>query len=138
MKEITKIEYHSDDGAVFYSKESCIAHEIGVIIDALGPLRDLKSNEFVQHPLTLVQQVRRDACLKVNLLIPHEWIEVTANDWVVDSSWVYRLVDDYDNRKLRHVWYRIMCIDKMGREWQQPYFANNTPENPIQVSLFKG
>ena len=28
---------------------------------------------------------------------------------------------------------RAVCVDDMGREWQQPYYANNTPANPVEV-----
>lgn len=40
------------------------------------------------------------------------------------ASWFTRMLDG-KNGPLSTAWYRFQCIDQSGREWGQPYFANN-------------
>lgn len=144
MKEITKIEYHADDGVVFYSREACLAHEltsdrVAKIMKPFGAKVHLSSDQYIQHHLGYVYDVMRDLCLLANEQLPHKWFIQTANDPIsTHPSWAGRLISEMDQKSLNSAWYRIQCIDKLGREWQPPYFANNTPENPIQVSPIKG
>lgn len=139
MKEIVKVQYQADDGTLFSSREQCAAYElssskIDTIISKLGTKPKLSDDQYIQHTMTNVYNVRRELCLLANSVWEHKWFTQTATDPSTHSSWAGRLISEMDNPKLNSAWFRIMCIDSDGREWQQPYFANNTPSNPVRVN----
>lgn len=138
MKEIVKVQYQADDGTLFSSREQCANYElssskIDAIVSKLGTKPNLNDEQYVQHSMSDVNYVRRELCLLANSVWEHKWFIQTAEDPFTHSYWAGRLISEMDNPKLNAAWYRIMCIDSNGREWQQPYFANNTPSNPVEV-----
>lgn len=139
MKEIVKVQYQADDGTLFSSCEQCANYELSsykveAIVSKLGNKPKLSDEQYIQHSMTTVNDVRRDLCMLANSVWAHKWFVQTAEDPSTHSSWAGRLISEMDNPKLNAAWYRIMCIDSLGREWQQPYFANNTPSDAVKVN----
>lgn len=66
----------------------------------------------------------------------HRWVQDTIDDISnVHTSYVGRLLGECRGlRPLSNAWRRFGCIDKMGKEWGQPYFAAN-PEKGTQKCL---
>lgn len=54
------------------------------------------------------------------------WLQQTIDSpECCHPSWVGRLIDDACPRPVKSAWFRFQCIDKQGREWGQPFYANN-------------
>lgn len=89
---------------------------------------------FVQHNKVALRKVQINLLKEMKKHINHHWIQQTIDDENVHPSYVGRLVGDYGISPLNKAWYRFMCIDKLGREWGQPYFATN-PDKAKQVCV---
>lgn len=108
MREVTK--YEAFDGKIFNYANECSAYEreMKMVIDILRPLSTApKTNinfntgrAFIQHDEYVVERVRRtlthrvEVCKKVYIY----WKEIVAE--VYDQAF-----------------YRLKCIDDIGREW---------------------
>lgn len=143
MKEITK--YEAIDGTEFDHEKDCLKYEklietVNVIMDELPktPKDDgcnfANGKGYIQHDKTVLRQVQIKILKEVKKHIKHKWVQETIDDENVHPSYVGRLIDDYRIDPLNRAWYRFMCIDKSGREWGQPYFANN-PKEGQQIKL---
>lgn len=135
MKEITK--YVADDGTEFSTWQDCSAHEslcieIANIMSVLDWAK-LESEEYIQHDENIFLGVRRQLLYVAKRFTTMPWIQESIDDPTVHPSWAGRIIDDL-NKPLNHAWFRIMCVDSQHREWQQPYYASNTPENPKKVN----
>ena len=123
MKQITK--WVADDGKEFDSKEDCAEYEsiVAGCEAALAPLGSSGSAlhrmfsegiGYVQHSPETVTACRA----AVNDLARRLWpnaseVELPGRAW------------DGDIQCINCAYYRLQCFDKQGREWGQPYFANN-------------
>ena len=146
MKVITK--FKAVDGTEFNSENECLEYEnlikkVDNIMKALPPLpkddgcRFSNGEGFVQHNKTNLRKVQINLLELMKKHIDHKWIQQTIDDENVHPSYVGRLIDDYGIRPLNKAWYRFMCIDKLGREWGQPYFASN-PEKASKMVCVGG
>lgn len=143
MKAITK--FKAVDGKEFNSENECLDYEnlikkVNNIMKALPPLpkdegcRFSNGEGFVQHDKTILRKVQINLLEEMKKHIDHKWIQETIDNENVHPSYVGRLIDDYGISPLNKAWYRFMCIDKLGREWGQPYFATN-PDKAKQVCV---
>lgn len=143
MKAITK--FKAVDGKEFNSENECLDYEnlikkVDNIMKALPPLpKDDGCNfsngsGFVQHDKTILRKVKINLLEEMKKHIDHKWIQETIDNDEVHPSYVSRLIDDYGISPLNKAWYRFMCIDKLNREWGQPYFAAN-PDKAKQVCV---
>ena len=143
MKVITK--FKAIDGKEFNSENECLDYEnliknVNNIMKVLPPLpKDegcgfSNGDGFVQHDKTILRKVQINLLEEMKKHIDHKLIQQTIDDENVHPSYVGRLIDDYGISPLNKAWYRFMCIDKLGREWGQPYFVTN-PDKTKQVCV---
>lgn len=138
MREVRKVvEYVADDGTVFQDEAKCLAHDYRLkdMARIMRPLGDqLEYNVidegYVQHDPEVVRAVIIDVLRMAKLTIRHKWIDQTMEfPEKCHASWCGRLFSDIDDKIINEAWNRLSCIDwKTGREYQQPYFANNPHE----------
>ena len=138
MEKILK--FKAKDGLIFDSEDKCLDYEKIVDLVELS-LRNLDDSEeynkdcsfsngsgFLQHSEKLVIQLEKDLIDICNKYFnPKEPFERF-------NHYVGRLIDDSNTKCLNKMSYKLMCIDKLNREWGQPYFANN-PDKGIQKCL---
>ena len=143
MKTITK--FKAIDGKEFTDKDECVNYELLIerVNNVMSLLPPIPNNDgcsfsngdgFLQHKKENLTKVRLQILEVCKEHINHDWIQQTVDDDTVDPSWVARLLGDHGIRPLQDAWYRFSCIDKLSREWGQPYYANN-PEKGKQVSV---
>jgi hypothetical protein len=65
---------------------------------------------YIQQDFELVEELKKDLC------------ELFDNKY--NFQILGRVLDD-NNNKLYKNWTRLMCIDKEGKEWGQPYYSRN-------------
>ena len=137
METITK--YKADDGVEFFDKLDCIRHEeecvtAESIMSVLQPRQndsDFDSDGYIQHDEATLLSVRNEYLEYCKRYTDHRWIQDTINGgFGIDTSYVARILDEsVAPRSVSRLWWRFGCIDKQFREWQQPYYVKNTPEN---------
>jgi len=134
MKTIEK--YIAKDLVEFTSKDECISYE--TLIDRVDNIMSVlpslpkddgcsfaNGNGYIQHKKEVVVQVWNNLLDEFGGKIEHNWIR-ESKDMKAHSSYVARLVGDYDIKPYWKAWQRMENIDKQFREWGQPYYANNT------------
>ena len=137
MKTITK--FRAIDGKEFNNENECLDYEnlISKVNNIMKTLPSLpkddgcsfsNGNGYIQHDKMILRKVQINLLKEIKNHIDHKWIQQTIDDENVHPSYVGRLVGDYDIKPLNKAWNRFMCIDKLGREWGQPYYASNPNE----------
>jgi len=140
METITK--FKAIDGTEFTSETECLKYELLIkrvdeIMALLPPTpKDdgcsfANGEGYVKHEKQTLRKVQVRLLEICKEYIDHKWIQQTIDDENVHPSYVGRLLGDYGIRPLEKAWYRFSCVDKQGREWGQPYFANN-PEKGVR------
>ncbi len=143
MKRI--IKYKAIDGKEFENSEDCLnyeslIHRVDTIMGQLTPkpnddgCKFSNGHGFIQHNTNTVTKVKNEILELCKIHIDHPWIQQSIDDPEVHSSWVGRLLSDYNISPLNNAWYRFSCIDNLGREFGQPYFVDN-PEKATLVSI---
>lgn len=120
MREITV--YEARDKSRWDKQSDCLIrdamfNEALAITEPLGVRPTLSEFQFKQHEPSAVSKART---VFETLAMKHFG---TTNG---------RVVSDMDS-PISTAMNRLDCIDEQGREWQQPYFARNTPSNPERV-----
>lgn len=112
--------YVSDDGREFRSREACEQYErdaatVSAILAPLGRRIDTidyaNGSGYVQH-----DGITGDMVWNLVRKAPGAQHSRDA-----DEPW-------------SKAYYRAMCIDAQGREWGQPYFANNPPADAKEIT----
>lgn len=145
METITK--YKAIDGKEFVNEKDCLDYEdlikrVNSIMKDLYPLPQNDGCEFsngkgfIQHDLSTIKKVKLSLLNEIEKYIDHKWVQQTKNDESAHPSFVDRLLDDYSIAPLQEAWYRIYCIDNLGREFGQPYYTSN-PEKAELVCINK-
>ena len=145
MKKVTK--YISNDNTQFDTEKECINRdELIIVVDNimsdLHPIPNDGTCDFANGSGYIVHDSKKLECCRLKILelvsmyIDHPWIQQTIDNKDIDASWVGRLLDEYNIKPLSSAWHRFSCMDKLNREWGQPYFANN-PEKGEQINLSK-
>lgn len=128
MKKITI--YECNDGTRFDSEKQAAEYDILLskcnnINDAIGRKVELEYDQYVQHNAEAVKKQWRVFCNMVAVAIPdYSQIAKGCGNGKIHRSHIGRVIDDYNIKCLRSLYYRFECIDEQGREYQQPYFAN--------------
>lgn len=127
MKEKQVTVFVAEDGTEFTDREKCAAYErdsanIARMLKPLGarPTSVYFANGegYIQHDRDTVTAVHRD-------LMRH------FADTGYGFGFLGRYLSDNDS-PYYVVWSRLSCIDELGREWGQPYYALN-PHKGKQV-----
>lgn len=145
MEIVTR--FKAIDGREFTIKEECRNYELLIErvhnIMALLPKTpedDCTNNfcngdGFIQHDKNELRSAKIKILELCKEYIKHDWIQQAIDDENADPSYVDRLIGEQSNiSPLNSAWYRFMCIDKMNREWGQPYYALN-PERGKMIQL---
>ena len=121
--------YKAHDGRIFDSEKECIDYEklsedISNIMKDLKPLpkddscRFSNGEGYIQQDKYTVTKAKKDITDSGNKFFK------TGNDkWSFEA--IGRLFDDSAYRNFYYAWGRLQCIDKLSREWGQPYYAIN-------------
>ena len=136
MQQITK--FKADDGAEFNTEPACVEYEAlcAEVAEVMGTLPAKPDDDgcnfsnghgYLRHDKATLLRARV-SILKIaqRFASSPPWFQQTIDD--PDGrhpSWAGRLIDECCPRPVGAAWYRFMCIDKQGREWGQPYYANN-------------
>ena len=142
MEIITK--YKAKDQTEFTTKFDCLLYEelidrVNSIMGRLPKLPEYQNCDFanghgyIQHDKEVLTSVWNDLLDEFKTNIKHHWLD-QSKDLKVDTSWVGRLVSDYNISPYNKAWYRMICIDRATfREFGQPYYA----KNPDKAVLFE-
>lgn len=133
MKLVTKYVYVADDGREFSTESACadyesLCHDVSLIMTLLPEKPDLECNQYIQHNEPVFMLVRLRLLNLAKRYTDLRWVQESIDDPKIHSSWAGRAIDECGIPPLNSAWGRIMCTDKLFREWNQPYYANNTPQ----------
>lgn len=135
MKIENVINYIARDGKRFSVKELCENHEremdmIEPIMSRIPKTPLLKFEQYVQHDVEKLKQIKRDLFLvicKVYSEFYPEWKEIDPDK--VNIEVVGRILDDDSDCLAGVAWSELRRFDfKTGREYQQPYYALHPKE----------
>ena len=143
MEKVTK--FKAVDGTEFSKENDCVKYELLIkrVERIMSVLPQTPKNDncsfangggYIQHDKTIIRHTKVQLLELMKEYIDHKWIQDTIDNENVHSSYVGRLVSDYNIKPLNDAWYRFMCIDEDNREWGQPYFANY-PVKGVQKQL---
>lgn len=144
MKEV--IKYVSVTGTEFNTKEECIEHENNYekACEIIGKLEPIPINDncsfangsgYVQHNINNVISVRNEFLEFIKHYTTFKWIQETIDNPQFHLSWATRAIGDSCCPHIIYgMWARFTCIDSLGREWGQQYYANN-PDKGVQTRL---
>lgn len=133
--------YDAPDGCRFTTYDACDAYmqvksKLDVVMTEMPKLvKDLGHNEYLQHNIHSFIHLRNKF---LNILMQHydfgsvkHWVEDTINKEGIHISYSARAIDEMCPSGINRLYYRFQCVDAQGREWQQIYYANNTPKDPV-------
>jgi len=145
MKPVTR--YEANDGAIFTTEEAALKRDaiIEQVKEAMRLMPDLPKDEncdfangdgYYQHDLKALESTRKMLLevFKSNGFADN-WAalkNVTYEQWQVHPSNFIRMIDGSCS-PLEKAYYRLWNIDAQGREFGQPYYANN----PEKANLFE-
>lgn len=79
-----------------------------------------------------IQHIPEDVELAQKLFIELVNSELKTDFSTENINRLGRYIDDYS--LLYNTWGRFMCIDNDYNEWEQPFYAINTPNNKISLN----
>jgi hypothetical protein len=142
MKTITV--YEANDGTRFDSQQqaeerdaliAAVADAVrGVLIERPADALFAHDRHYLPHPVERVQQYKaallrlagKEFARRKDHTFDHIW--QSPPEKVHRQSIVVRILDECVP-PISAAWSRVTCIDPIGREWEQPYFADNPPKN---------
>ena len=147
MRSVTR--YQANDGSEWDTAEKAHKRDAmsSAVDSAMCLLRDVPSElnweGFVQQDPETIREVKRRLFEIANVHgVLKWWIDSqqkehskTENDLAQNChpSWFVRLLDG-GSRPLGIAYGRLCAIDEHGREWNQPYYANNPPKGAVEVT----
>jgi hypothetical protein len=142
MKKVTR--YEAKDGSEWKTAEEAGFRDglVGLCDVALSELKptpkDCNWEGYVQQDADALFRTREKLFVIANQDgVLKWWIDSQKSDHgktdyqlthETHPSWFGRMLDG-EHGPLDRAYWRMCCIDGQGREWNQPYFAKNTPEN---------
>ena len=129
MKPVTK--YMSTDGITFDTEKECRDHEllfkkVKAIMKPLGPYPKDELCKFANGDGYLQHSPFDVECAKNELVeLGSETLHIKKP---VSFVFIGRYFYDTGESVLYHAWSRLYSIDGLGREWGQPYYAQNPTE----------
>jgi len=141
MEKITK--FKAIDGREFYEESKCrdyenLIEEVEQIMGAFPPLpqndgcKFVNGGGYIQHSRESFERVKSALLDVASRYISHQWIQQTKADPSVHLSYAARLISEIGLQPLENAWNRLLCADKLYREWGQPFFA----EHPEKANDF--
>ena len=145
MIPVTIQKFQAFDGALFDDAEKCEAYEaeVAAVRDMMAPLGerpdllDYPVVQYRQHDPAVVRACRgrlvdylRAGPLKWFFDTERYWQGIKSED-IPATSFVGRVAGDCGGPSC-DAFRRFATIDEQGREWGQPYFANNYPSNSVE------
>lgn len=140
MREM--IIYVADDGSRWDTPGLCEKREqenaeTAPLLAVLGEACQLDENQYVQHDPEAIRRVAIACCRLAAKRYKRGDIgallaKIEAGQTWGDGSILARIADD-SGGDINRLFGRLACIDLQGREWQQPYFARNTPADPVRM-----
>lgn len=142
MKQI--VQYKSEDGKIFSCQNECTEYELFYDTDYTDvkyilPTLDLDANEGKQHDHGLAKFTKFKT--KLVALVVSQMNDEKAKQWgainpmeISPMCFLGRYIDDsaYGNslqgrkwKLINNLWHRLMCLDKDGWEYGQPYYAKH-------------
>lgn len=127
--------YITDDDHVFWKADEALAHEAGCarVAAIMAPLprrtEDMRSGDVVQHDPATVRQTTLALLRYVQeTCVNHPWVQ-QAIDRVTEGRSVRahgagRIISECCPPYVDRAWFRFMSIDSTGREWDQPWAAD--------------
>ena len=132
MRIVTR--YQSDDGSEWKTEVEARRRDLlcAECMTAQTLLRDPPGSRggYVQQ---LRESVRAYKAALIDIARRHGVYgldKVTDPDQVHNQGMVGRFIEDSGLTPLSRAWYRVMCVDAEGREWEQPYYAMNPGTGP--------
>ena len=129
MKEVIKFE--AFNGKIFDSKSECLQYEnlLNEIKKAMGYLKPCGSHPGFNDGECYIQQNKTNIVKAMHKIVELSGIEKSP-EFINDAfncrfGIIGRIICDSDNIPLWNAWQRFMCIDHLGREWVQPYYAKH-------------
>jgi hypothetical protein len=135
MKAIT--QYEANDGSIHATEAEAIARDIlvarcGVIEWRLNKrLPGYSRAEKFSHPIEDYRAFKVDCVALARKYLPYEsfWKTCDAQgikpEDINPGAGIGRVISDSDHlAPLNRLWFRLMCFDNDGNEYEQPYFAN--------------
>ncbi len=136
MQTITK--YKANDGCEFKNEHDALKRdqlvaEIDAVMAPINPAPKCRDHQYAQHDPKVVIACRV-AILKLcaREFPSFEIFRHQPPEEVHPRSIAGRILDD-NRGPLSSAWYRFMLIDDKGREWEQPYYAANTPADAVKI-----
>lgn len=133
--------YIAEDRTRFLTEDACRSYEdlcgqVDAIMATLPPKPDLEDESHTTPRDAAVVREARLAILR--LALPHigkvSWVQDTIDSLEgrrddvrsgpIHWSWAGRVINQYCPSPIDRAWYRLSCIDRQGREWEQIYLAN--------------
>lgn len=143
MKQI--IKWEAEDGTEFLTQEEAAQHEaiaekVKVIVAPLGKLPDgveFANGQlgYIQHDLDTMLSVRSKLLMLAAATCSSglSWITDALEDASIHPTYPGRIIGEYSPRPIQKAWDRFYCIDRLGREWGQPFFRENPSAAPVQT-----
>lgn len=135
MKEV--IRYQSNDGAIFETRDRAVLRDMIIarvesIMRPLGNKLEFKDSQrgWIQHSQASVMAVK---CALLDLVRETTKTDGFAvfnhpNSEIQPLSIACRFIDERADEPIAIGWRRLCCIDNLGREHNQPFYAINGPE----------
>ena len=138
MRQIT--QYQAIDGTIFADEKSCEEYEATLLLikKAMKPLGDsgqlINRHGWIQHKKENYDKAKialLNLCRPICKNFPDIIKMIDSNRLEIHpTSFISRLLDD-SNSPCKWAMGRLSCIDEKYREYSQPYFAINGPENDM-------
>lgn len=140
VKEVTK--YEAIDGTQWATEQQAVRHE-NLVLTVKGimvklPELDISGHNFYQHIPADVLSVQVTLAKLAFIAIGndqdrhHYDAVINADKPMGLYSLIGRFLDDCGG-PISRAWTRLMRIDSKFREWEQPYYAINTPTDAVEI-----
>jgi hypothetical protein len=142
MEVVTR--YIAFDGKEFTGIADCMQYEANCVMaeNIMRGIPDVargydfaNGGGYIQHDLRDLLKTRNEFLEFCRRFTKHKWLQETIDKgWNAHSSWVGRILEECLPHSICRHWYRFYCIDNDGREWGDPFYANN-PQKAKQMRL---
>ena len=142
-----KVMFEANDGALFYTQSEAEDYELDmsqleyICERYFDGLESPKDCEYIQHDTDNVRIFKdmffefiADRYAEDEFYI-HLFDNVKVGKGNIES--VERLVNELCPKKVRDVYYRLLCTKSDGKEFSQPYYARYTSQAVSDGACFK-
>lgn len=132
MKQV--VRYECSDGTLWKESRDALAQDakLAVVAALLFPLGSRRATigRYIQHDQSVVAVVRASFAIAARDALPRLFAERDATNkspFVADANgvfWIGRLLEG-SRHPLTEACGLLACLDKQGREWDQPYYTSH-------------